>query len=267
MQIFTANQRTWKAPVITDAQVAQYHEALADSGVAVVMSHDSYLVNLASPKLDVRARSLETFLAEQLRCTRLEVPLLNFHPGAHLGSGEAAGIELVAAGMRRALETQPDSSTRLVIETTAGQGTNIGHQLEQVAEILALVDAPERTGVCVDTAHVFAAGYDLGSERGYRAFWKRFDQLIGLDALVAFHLNDSKTELGSRVDRHEEIGKGKIGKAALTRLLRDRRFFKVPMFLETPDDESYPAEMNLLRRWRARPRRSAPARRPRARPR
>jgi len=251
MQIFTANQRTWKAPALSDEQVSAFREALDASSVSVVMSHDSYLINLANPTEEMRARSMAAFLAEYERCTRLGIPLLNFHPGAHLGEGEERAIALVADGMKRTLDALPDSGTMLVVEATAGQGTNLGHRLEHLAAILEAVSAPERTGVCIDTQHVFAAGYDLKSERGYLAFFKQLDQLVGLDRLVGFHVNDSKTALASRVDRHEELGKGELGKTALARLARDKRFFKVPMFLETPDDERYAAEIKLLRKWRS----------------
>ncbi|MBN2360039.1 MAG: deoxyribonuclease IV [Deltaproteobacteria bacterium] len=253
MQIFTANQRTWRAPPLTAEGVAQYRQALAASSVRLVMSHDSYLINLASPKPDVAEKSLAAFVEEYRRCTLLGIPLLNFHPGAHLGAGEEAAIELVAAGMRTALADQPESATRLVVELTAGQGSNIGCTLEQVAAILDDAAAPDRSGVCVDTAHVYAAGYDIKSEAGYRKFFADFERAIGLDKLVAFHLNDSRSALGSHVDRHEFIGEGALGRGFFRRLVRDRRFADVPMFLETPDEERYAEEIKLLRRLRRAP--------------
>jgi len=250
MQIFTSNQRTWRTAALTEALVVLFRQALVASGVRLVMSHDSYLINLASTNPEVADKSLAAFVEEYGRCSRLGIPLLNFHPGAHLGAGEEAAIELVAAGMRAALADQPDSATRLVVELTAGQGTNIGHTLEQVAAILDDAGSPARTGVCVDTAHVFAAGYDVKSEVGYDKFFADFDRVIGLNKLSAFHLNDSKSELGSHVDRHEFIGEGQLGRDFFKRLVRDPRFVDVPMFLETPDEERYPDEIKLLRRLR-----------------
>jgi deoxyribonuclease-4 len=250
IQIFTANQRRWSVPELTDEQVESFREARKRSKVRVVMSHDSYLVNLASPKPDVRDKSLAAFIEEYQRCTRLGVDLLNFHPGAHLGTGEEEGIDRVVDGLLRTLDAVPDSSTRLVVEVTAGQGSSLGSRLEHVAAIVDRVDADPALGVCIDTQHMYAAGYDIREEAGYRAFFKQLDQLLGRKRLCAFHVNDSKTELGSHVDRHEEIGKGTLGRAFFKRLLQDRRLTRVPMMLETPDDSRYAAELKLLRRMR-----------------
>lgn len=251
MQIFTANQRSWKAPTLTDAQVAQFKAARQASQVVHVMSHDSYLVNLCSPKDDVRAKSLGNFVDEYRRCTRLGIEELNFHPGSHMGAELDAALQLVADGMRAALDAEPTSATLLLVEITAGQGTNLGHTLEEVAALLDLAGSPARVGVCVDTAHAYAAGYDLKGEAGYRQFFTQFDAAIGLERLKAFHLNDSKPELGSRVDRHACIGKGNLGEATFARLVRDERFARVPMFLETPEEELYAEEIALLKRLRA----------------
>jgi deoxyribonuclease IV len=251
MQLFTANQRQWKAPVVTDALATRFREALAASHVALVMSHASYLVNLASPNGDVRAKSLATFVEELRRCTKLGIPLLNFHPGAHLGSGEETGIRLVADAMCAALDAVPHGPTRLLVELTAGQGSSIGHRLEQVAAILARVKAPERTGICIDTAHVYAAGYDIKAPEGYEAFFRGVAATVGLQAVSAVHVNDSKTALGSHVDRHEQLGQGTLGRAFFRRLVQDRRLRAVPLVLETPDEEQYPTEITLLRKLRA----------------
>jgi deoxyribonuclease-4 len=251
MQVFTANQRQWQAPVLTDAAVEAFRSALASSNVRVVMSHASYLVNLASPTEGVREKSLAAFAEEFRRCSRLGIPLLTFHPGAHLGAGEEQAIGLVADGMLRTLEVDRTSATKLVVELTAGQGTNIGHRLEQVAAILARVAAADRTAVCVDTAHVYAAGYDIRDEAGYQQFFRDFDQAIGLGRLAALHVNDSKVAHGSRVDRHEELGKGALGREFFERLVRDERLLGVPMMLETPDESRYAAEIALLRKLRA----------------
>ena len=250
MQLFTANQRQWKAPVVTDELAARFRAALAASRVALVMSHASYLVNLASPNSEVRAKSLATFVEELRRCTKLGIPLLNFHPGAHVGAGEEAGIRLVADAMCAALDAVPDSPTRLLVELTAGQGSSIGHRLEHVAAILARVKAPKRTGICIDTAHVYAAGYDIKSPKGYDAFLREVGATVGLSAVAAVHVNDSKTALGSHVDRHEQLGLGTLGKAFFRRLLSDRRLRSIPLVLETPDEEQYAAEIALLRKLR-----------------
>lgn len=251
MQIFTANQRRWSVPDLTDEQVEAFRDARARSKVRVVMSHDSYLVNLASPKSDVRDKSLAAFIAEFRRCTRLGVELLNFHPGAHLGDGEQLGIDRVVDGLRRTLDAVPGSETRLVVELTAGQGSQLGARLEEVAAIVERVAAEPAMGVCVDTAHAYAAGYDIREPKGYRQFFKELDETVGLGRLAAFHVNDSKSGLGSRVDRHEEIGKGTLGRAFFERLVKDRRLKQVPMMLETPDETRYAAELRLLRRLRS----------------
>ncbi|MBW2524717.1 MAG: deoxyribonuclease IV [Deltaproteobacteria bacterium] len=250
IQIFTANQRRWVVPELSDEQVEAFRAARKASKVRVVMSHDSYLVNLASPKQDVWDKSLEAFITEYRRCTRLGVDLLNFHPGAHLGEGEEAGIERVVEGLGRAIDAVPDSATRLVVELTAGQGSSLGGRIEHAAAILDRVEADPPLGVCIDTQHVYAAGYDIREEKGYRTFFRDFDQLVGRKRLCAFHINDSKTELASRVDRHEEIGKGTLGRAFFKRLMKDRRLARVPMMLETPDETRYADELRLLRRLR-----------------
>lgn len=250
MQIFTANQRQWQAPVLTDAQAERFRAARAASKVKAVMSHASYLVNLASPKDDVRDKSLATFVTELRRCTALGIELLNFHPGAHLGAGEEVGIRLVSDAMCAALDAVPESKTRLVVELTAGQGSSIGHRVEQVAAILARVKAPGRTGVCIDTAHVYAAGYDIREAEGYEELFRSIAATVGLAAVAAVHVNDSKSAHGSHVDRHEELGRGTLGRAFFKRLVNDPRLRAVPLVLETPDEERYAAEIALLRKLR-----------------
>lgn len=250
MQIFTANQRTWNVVPLLDNAAEQFIQAVIDTDIGPVMSHDSYLINLASPDPENYKRSLLAFVEECQRCQQLAIPLLNFHPGAHMRSPFPQALQRVADAMLYALDHIGVGVTQLIIETTAGQGSSLGHRLEQLAAILHLVDARERTGICVDTAHVWAAGYDLRSEAGYRRFKYSIEQTTGLDMLKAFHVNDSKVALGSHVDRHEKIGQGTLGKPALKRLLADPEFFHIPMYLETPDGESYPQQMRLLRDYR-----------------
>lgn len=235
MQIFTKSSNQWAAKKLEPASVDAYLKNLAESGIKAVASHDSYLINLGSPDKALREKSLDAFVTEIGRCATLKIPFLIFHPGSHVGSGEDAGLEAVAECMNSALErTKQHSDVRLVIETTAGQGTNLGYKFEQVARLIGLVKDKRRVGVCLDTCHVFAAGYEIRTPEGYKRTFGEFDRIIGLDELVFFHINDSKKDLGSRVDRHEHIGKGFIGEKAFELLVNDRRFFKTPMVLETP---------------------------------
>jgi len=247
MQVFTRNQMAWKHKPLEDAEVAAFKAALADSGVGTVMSHDSYLINLCSPDPEKLQKSLDAFDAEVDRCTRLGIPLLNFHPGAHMKQGVEWGIATIADSLNGVCRRFPDSPVKLVLETVAGQGSTVGRRFGEMAEIFARLEQPERFGICVDTAHVFAAGYDIATEGGWDKTWEEFDRLLGMDRLVAFHVNDSKVKLGSHVDRHALIGRGHIGPGAFIRLVTDPRTRHVPMMLETPaGDEGYAAEIAWL---------------------
>ena len=239
IQIFTRNQRQWKAKPLTDSEVEGFRQELSRSGIRSTAAHASYLLNLGSPEPAVLARSREAFCRELERCQRLELDFLVVHPGAHLGSGESAGLRVVAASLNQALEQHRDLRTRILLETTAGQGSHLGYRFEHLAEILSLVQEPERAGVCVDTCHIFAAGYDLRDGAGYHRTLDQLDRILGLIRVQAFHLNDSKRELGSRVDRHEHIGEGRIGAEGFRLLVNDRRFAHTPMILETPGGETH----------------------------
>ncbi|MFQ5509290.1 MAG: deoxyribonuclease IV [Leptospirillia bacterium] len=247
MQVFTRNQMSWKHKELTGDEAARFKANLAGSGVGTVMSHDSYLINLCSPDPEKHKKSTLGFDDEVRRCTALGIPLLNFHPGAHMGEGVDAGIKKIADTLNGVCARFPDSPVKLVLETVAGQGSTVGRSFGELADILARLDDPSRFGICVDTAHVFAAGYDLGSEGGWEKTWEEYDRLLGFDTLLAFHVNDSKVPLGSQVDRHALIGRGHIGPGAFVRLVTDERTRNVPMFLETPaGNEGYTLEINWL---------------------
>lgn len=236
-QIFTKNTNQWRAKEITADEARLFREAVAEMGIACPLAHDSYLVNLASPDKDLWRMSIDAMIQELLRAATLGIPWVVAHPGAYTSGSEAEGLRRIVAAVDEVLTQTRGKPVGCLLETTAGQGTAIGWRFEHLAEILAHAQAPERLGVCFDTCHVFAAGYGLGTQAEYRATMKQFDQVVGLDQIRAFHLNDSLRERGSRVDRHAHIGCGKIGLEAFRCLLRDRRFRKLPMVLETPKGE------------------------------
>ncbi len=234
IQIFTKNNNRWKSRQLTDKDIKTFKKNSADTGVIPSASHTAYLINLASPDPVIYEKSLEAFYDEMIRAESLGLPYLIFHPGAHLGSGEEKGLEKIADSVNILLKKWSDFKSMLLLETTAGQGSHLGYKFEHLSEIIKIVDNKENIGVCLDTCHVFAAGYDISNEYGYKKTFEDFDRIIGIDRLKVFHINDSKKELGSRVDRHEHIGKGKIGLTAFRLLLNDSRFENIPMILETP---------------------------------
>ncbi len=234
LQIFVKNNNRWKGKILSDEEAKLFHHRRASSKVREVVAHDSYLINLASPDNELWSRSIEALLDELDRCERLGLSYLVTHPGAHVGSGEEEGIRRIARALDRVHQESGDLSVRVALETTAGQGSSIGYRFEHLRDILELCRYPERVSVCVDTCHIFAAGYDIREENGYLRTVERFDQIVGLDKLCLFHFNDSKRELGSRVDRHDHIGQGKIGTPAFAWILNDPRFDGVPKILETP---------------------------------
>jgi deoxyribonuclease-4 len=199
-----------------------------------VIAHDSYLLNLGSPDSALRKRSVGAFIDELERCETLGVPNLVAHPGAHVGAGEEEGIKTIAGSLDEVHEACPGYRTKVTLEITAGQGSNLGYRFEQIRDVIDATKKPDRLRVCFDTEHAFAAGYDIRTTEGYERTFTEFDEMIGIEVLAAFHLNDSKKELNSRVDRHEHIGKGHIGVEAFRRLLNDKRFWGLPMCLETP---------------------------------
>ena len=234
IQIFTKSSRQWAAKPYTAEEIAAFRQNQVETGIKIVVAHDSYLLNLGAPDEKLRKRSVAGLIDEMERCEALGVPFLIAHPGSHVGSGEAAGVKAIAHSIDEVHEACRGLSVRLALEITAGQGTNLGYSFEQMGRIFDSVKQNDRLRLCFDTEHAFAAGYDLRSEEGYEQAFSELDRHIGLKRLVAFHLNDSKKPLNSRVDRHEHIGKGHLGLDAFRRLLHDRRFFGLPMCLETP---------------------------------
>lgn len=234
LQIFTKNASQWGAKPLSEEDAAAFRAAWAESGLAPAVAHDSYLINLATPDEALRQRSIEALADELLRCEALGVPFLVAHPGAHMGSGVLEGCDRVADSIDRTRAMAPAPSVILLLETVAGQGTTLGRKFEELARIRGGVARRDLVQFCFDTCHVHAAGYDLTTERGYEETFRAFDAILGLESIRAFHVNDSKNERGSRVDRHEHLGKGKIGVEAFGRLMRDARFAATPKLLETP---------------------------------
>jgi deoxyribonuclease-4 len=234
VQMFVKNNMQWFARPLAREEIHAFLRHRQRGEMLSIFAHANYLINLAATNPQFHANSLRALSEELVRASQLELPFLVLHPGAHLGAGEEAGLEKIIASIDAVLHALPKLKTKIALETTAGQGSCLGHSFEQIAFIIDNVRQPERVCVCLDTAHVFAAGYDIGSEPAVRKMFREFDRTIGLDCLAAIHFNDSKTPLGSRVDRHEHIGKGKIGLNAFRAILRDRRFRKIPKVLETP---------------------------------
>ncbi len=234
IQMFTKSSRQWAAEPYSKEQIAIFHQSLEETGIVKVIAHDSYLLNLGSPNTGLRKKSIHAFVDEMERCESLGIPNLIAHPGAHMGSGETAGIKRIAGSLDQIHRACPGFHVQVTLEITAGQGTTLGYRFDQIHSIIDAVKQSDRLRVCFDTEHAFAAGYDIRSKEGYERTFAEFDERIGIDLLAAFHINDSKKEFHSRVDRHEHIGKGHIGVEAFRLLMNDRRFWGLPMCLETP---------------------------------
>jgi deoxyribonuclease-4 len=250
IQIFTRSSRQWAAKPYSKEEINLFRVNRKETRIATVIAHDSYLLNLGSPDEALRRKSLAAFIDELERCETLGVSNLVAHPGAHLGAGEAAGIKTIARSLDEIHRACPGYNTRITLEITAGQGTCLGYRFDQIARMIGDTRQSDRLRVCFDTEHAFAAGYDIRTDEGYERTFAEFDEEIGLDLLAAFHLNDSKKGLNSRVDRHEHIGKGQIGVEGFRRLMNDRRFWDIPMCLETPkgpDLEEDRENLTLLR--------------------
>jgi deoxyribonuclease-4 len=246
VQLFTKNNNQWRARPISADEAARFQAALASLGITHPIAHDSYLINLASSDAALWKRSVEAFVEELRRAEVLGLAYVVTHPGAYTSADERTGLKLVAKALDEVHRQTKGLRARCLLETTAGQGTCLGWRFEQLAEILHLVRDSERLGTCFDTCHVFAAGYPLAPEAAYHDTLRQFDALIGLERIKAFHLNDSKRERGSRVDRHEHIGRGKLGRAAFGNLMRDVRFERVPMYLETPKGLQDGEELDVI---------------------
>lgn len=235
MQIFTKSPNQWAAKALNEEDMAKFVEAGKASGVKVITAHDSYLINLASPDLTLLKKSQSAFRDELERCEQLGIPFLVTHMGSHMGAGEEAGLKQLAASIDKVHKELRGYRVRILLEATAGQGNHLGYKFEHLAQVLNDVKENERLGVCLDTCHLFAAGYDIRTEPAYKQTMSEFRRAIGFDKLLCFHLNDARVDLGSRRDRHERIGKGKIGKEAFRLIMRDRRLSKVPKIIETPE--------------------------------
>lgn len=233
VQVFTKNQRQWRVPRLTDEQIREWQSYRESTGIEMVVSHDSYLINLASPKPEVYEKSASLFRDELLRCEALDIPYLVTHPGAHLGEGEEAGLKKVAASLDAIHDDLPGLKTVTCLEITAGQGTSLGHRFEHLHTIRDLVQQPERLAICLDTAHLIAAGYDLTSKTGWKDTMAELEAIAGPNLVRVIHMNDSKTPRGSKVDRHEHIGHGHVDLSVFEEIMNDKRFETVPKILET----------------------------------
>ncbi len=250
MQIFVKNNMQWFARPLRREEIRAFLDHVQRGELLSIFAHANYLINLAAMNPQFHANSIRALSEELIRADQLGLPFLVLHPGAHLGAGEEAGLEKVVESIDRVLAGLLKIKTRIALETTAGQGSCLGNKFEQLAYIIGSVREPERLCVCLDTAHIFAAGYDIGSESSLRKTLREFDRAIGPDRLAAIHLNDSKTGCGSRVDRHEHIGKGRIGLDAFRFIMRNRRFRKIPKVLETPKGKELREDIENLRTLR-----------------
>lgn len=248
IQIFSKNQKQWKPKSFESVEIDRYREEHERTGIAPVMIHDSYLINLCAANSGILKKSIDAFSDEISRADLLQVDYLNFHPGAHTGKGDDWGIKTIADSLNQVIAKFPKSKVKLLLETTAGQGTGVGYRFQHLRDIIDLVEHSDRMGVCVDTAHIFAAGYDIRTKKTYSDTMKELDDIIGFKNVFGFHINDSKKELGTRVDRHENLGDGFIGLKAFELFVNDERLTGKPMLLETPGgDKFYKKNIKILR--------------------
>jgi deoxyribonuclease-4 len=250
MQMFVKNNMQWFARPLRRDEIQAFLEHRQREELLSIFAHANYLINLASTNPLFHGNSIRALSEELTRADQLELPFLVLHPGAHRGDGEEAALEKVIASLDRLYRQIPKTKAKIALETTAGQGSCLGHRFEHLAYIMNNVREPERLCVCLDTAHIFAAGYDIGSAFGVRKTLREFDRKIGLDRLAAIHLNDSKSGCGSRVDRHEHIGKGKIGLDAFRFIMRSRRLNKIPKVLETPKEKDLREDVENMKTLR-----------------
>jgi len=245
--LFTKNQRQWNAKELDSETIDKFKTALQKSGILPrhILPHDSYLINLGHPELEGREKSIEAFLDEVQRCSILGLDRLNFHPGSHLKKiSEDECLSNISESMNRVLDKT--SGVSLVIENTAGQGSNLGWRFEHLAQIIDKVEDKSRVGVCIDTCHMFSAGYDIRTREAYDKSWSEFDKIVGFNYLMGMHINDSKAKFGSHVDRHNSLGVGEIGIDAFKFIMNDERMDDIPLILETIDDSIWAQEIELL---------------------
>jgi len=246
VQIFTKNSNQWKAKPLTDHDIRRFNDAKKATGINIVFGHTSYLINLAAPDKTTHGKSVKSMREELERAEALALPWLVLHPGSHMGEGEDAGLNKIARSINSLHKSLPGLTVKITLEITAGQGTQLGFRFEQIARIISLVNEPKRLSVCYDTCHAFAAGYDIRTKKAYMATMREFDRVIGLGNLGVIHLNDAKKELASRIDRHEHIGKGRIGLDGFRWLMNDRRLRGTPMSLETPKGKDLKEDIENL---------------------
>jgi len=250
LQIFTRSSNQWKPKPVSDKDVDLFRQSFAASGLHEIISHDIYLINLAAAPGDTRDKSLAAFADEMISCARLGISKIVMHPGSHTTDAPEIGLERVINAFDQLFEQTPEYEGLVLLETTAGQGTNLGRTFEELQTIINGSNYPDRFGICFDTCHTFAAGYNTATAEGYADVMDRFDRLLGLERLHCFHFNDSKKGLGSRVDRHEHIGQGALGLEPFRFIMNDPRFVKIPKILETPkgdDDTMDQVNLALLR--------------------
>jgi deoxyribonuclease-4 len=260
--LFTKNQRQWVAKPLETKTIDAFHQNLEKSGILPkhILPHDSYLINLGHPEVEKLEKSRDAFIDELERCRILGLDKLNFHPGSHLTKipkkdpeyhdklmyAELQCLDVIAESLNRAIDATKDSNVKLVIENTAGQGSNLGYKFEHLAHIIEKVEDKSRVGVCIDTCHMFTAGYDIRTRETYDETWSRFDKVVGREYLMGMHINDSKPKLGSRVDRHDSLGQGEIGWDAFKFIMNDSRMDDIPLILETIDESIWAQEINAL---------------------
>jgi deoxyribonuclease IV len=248
LQIFTKNASAWKEREISDPEILRFHQAKHETGIEIIVSHTSYLINLASADPEMRKKSIQALKAEMRRAGQLDLSYVVIHPGAHKGAGVKQGLDRIAESLDIVFDQLTPPIPLLLLETTAGQGSSLGSCFDQLSTIMENVFKSENLGVCMDTSHIFAAGYDIRTDESYDHTMNAFSSTIGFQHLHLFHLNDSKKEIGSRIDRHEHIGKGFIGIDAFKRIMNDSRFINVPKIIETPKENNMDhVNLNLLK--------------------
>ena len=237
IQLFTKNANRWKGKPFEKEEIERFAALRKESNIFRILAHNAYLINLASANNSLRVKSINALIDEMGRCMALSIPCIIIHPGAHLGAGEDEGIKNIINSLNIIMDKTGGWQLDIALETTAGQGTNIGYRFEHLARIIDGIKDKERVKVCLDTCHIFAAGYDISTAEGYAHVIKEFDRLVGIDRLVCLHLNDCKREFGSRIDRHEHIGKGTLGALPFRLIMNDRRLGNIPKIIETPKDK------------------------------
>ena len=251
MQIFTKNNNRWSAKPLDPKEIERFHKKQEETGIHPVVAHDSYLINLGTPKDELWEKSINAFIDELQRAEALSIPYLVMHPGSHTGSGEETGLKRIAEGLDRCHAATDGFKVLTLLEITAGQGTNLGYTFEQLRAIIDMIDDPNRVGICFDTCHALAAGYEFRDRDSYERMWDEFDRVIGIERLKVFHLNDSLKDVGSHIDRHAHIGQGMLGLEPFRMILNDPRFDGLPGLLETPKSQDLHEDVDNLKTLRS----------------